>query len=152
LSIGKDGQFTPAGFREFCKEAVTTEACKAAFLATQEQRESRQWQILRYGRISASTIHEASRSKIPTGGVLKEKIMGAATLKLTSAMKRGQDLEEPISGVVSKKLNVKIQKVGIQLSPEYPEFGASPDGLCDEAVIEIKSPSNEKTFKHYVSD
>ena len=75
---------------------------------------------------------------------MKEKIMGATTLKLTSAMKRGQDLEEPISEVVSKKLNVKIQKVGIQLYPEYPEFGASPDGLCDEAVKEIKSPSNEK--------
>jgi len=108
----------PPDFGSSVRKQMTTEACRAAFLATQEQRESRQWQILSYGRISASTIHEASRSKIPTGGVLKEKIMGAAALKLTSAMKRGQDLEEPISEVVSKKLNVKIQKVGIQLSPE----------------------------------
>jgi len=61
-------------------------------------------------------------------------------------MKRGQGLEEPISEVVPKKLNVKIQKEGIQLSPEYPEFRASLDGLCDEAVIEIRGPSNEKNL------
>lgn len=38
------------------------------------------------------------------------------------------------------------------LSEKYPIFGASPDGIGADFVVEIKCPSSEKSFKNYILD
>lgn len=38
------------------------------------------------------------------------------------------------------------------LSEKYPIFGASPDGIGADFVVEIKCPSSGKTFKNYIFD
>jgi len=129
---------------------MTEEACHLAFAETKEQTNSRYWSFLRYGRVTASNLYAVAHSKIESGGVLKEMILGASTLKLTEAMSRGQNLEQSVVKIVEKKMNVQIDKVGIKLSPDLPEFGASPDGLTNEFVVEVKCPRNSKTFSNYV--
>ena len=122
---------------------MTESACSSAFRATAGQSQSRHWHLLRYGRVSASNIYQASRSKAEGGGVLKELILGGTELHLTAAMKRGKDLEKKVLKVVKKKLKLQVEDCGVQLSPEYPEFGASPDGLTEDKVIEIKCPKRK---------
>lgn len=64
-------------------------------------------------------------------------------------MLRGRKLEEVLKGV-EKKLNVKFKRVGLQLKPRYPIFGASPDGITEDYVVEIKCPQSEKNICNYL--
>lgn len=38
------------------------------------------------------------------------------------------------------------------LWPEYPIFGASPDSLTNELIVEIKCPSSENAVNNYMKD
>jgi len=125
-------------------------ACNLAFQKTRGQSDCRYWHSLRFGRISASNLYPAAQFKIAGGGVLKELIFGASTLHLRRAMQRGLQLENDVLYIVKQKFQIKIRTVGIKLSPEYPEFGASPDGLTEDSVIEIKCPLTMKTFTKYI--
>lgn len=61
-------------------------------------------------------------------------------------------LEDEILNTLSKKYNVSIKKSGFQIFEENPIFGASPDGVSDDFVFEIKCPSKTETVKNYVLD
>lgn len=65
--------------------------CKAACSQTADQSDNPLWHSLRYGRLTASVIHEASRAK--ESASLKAKIMGATKVPLTFAINRGRNLE-----------------------------------------------------------
>ena len=41
---------------------------------------------------------------------------------------------------------------GLLLIQEYPVLGATPDGLADEHVLDVKWPSTDKAFQTYVKD
>ncbi|KAK4882331.1 hypothetical protein RN001_005650 [Aquatica leii] len=41
---------------------------------------------------------------------------------------------------------------GLCLLPSYPVFGASPDGITSEYVIEVKCPSSEKILRNYIKN
>lgn len=148
----RQGPVRVSEFRAFCQNIIKEEACKRAFSATKRQSDSRYWHLLRYGRITASNIYDAAHSKAEGGGILKEVILGASRLPLTKAMERGKRLEGPVFDMINKKLNLKIKKVGIMLHPDFPEFGASPDGITSNYVVEIKCPMHEKSLKNYIKD
>ena len=82
---------------------------------------------------------------------LLQFIMGAKTPD-TSAMERGRKLEKAVIKTVEKKVNKKIKPCGLFLSPEYPMVAATPDGICTDAVIEIKCPTSEKTKNNYIKN
>ena len=91
-------------------------------------------------------------SKKEGGGVILEYILGATKLKMTGAMKRGKNLEPDVLQIVKKRMKLNVQKVGVKLSSQSPEFGASPDGLSDDYVIGIKCPEHEKSVKNYIGN
>ena len=41
---------------------------------------------------------------------------------------------------------------GLILNQNYPELGASPDGVSDKFVFDVKCPSTEDNVKNYYCD
>lgn len=117
---------------------------------TRDQHTSPIWYELRYGRITASKAYDVSRCKT-ADGALVSTVMGAR-IPDTPAMKRGRSLEDAVRKVVENKLGKKIHKCGLFISSQYPFIAGSPDGICENYVIEIKCPSSEKTLKNYIKD
>ncbi|XP_053593874.1 uncharacterized protein LOC128667530 [Microplitis demolitor] len=108
-----------------------------------------QSQILKYGRITGSKAHEASRCNT-TDGMLVELLVGGQKLRNTKAMERGKQLEAMALRRVEQKLERKFKKCGLFLSEQYPHLGASPDSIDEEFVVEIKCPTSDKSFRTYI--
>ncbi|GBP66044.1 hypothetical protein EVAR_37691_1 [Eumeta japonica] len=70
----------------------------------------------------------------------------------TTAMKRGRILEDEVRKTVSANLEKKIRICGLFLSKSYPMLAGSPDGICENSIIEIKCPMSQKTVKTYVNN
>lgn len=66
-------------------------------------------------------------------------------------MKKGSNLEHQVFQLINTKFT-NIKKCGLFLNQQYPLFGASPDGIGPDFVLEIKCPTSDKTFKKYVEN
>lgn len=56
-------------------------------------------------------------------------------------MKKGNDYEDPVRRILSKKIGKKIKETGFAVWKKDPRFGASLDGIIDDDCgIEIKCP------------
>ncbi|KAF4513956.1 UNVERIFIED_CONTAM: hypothetical protein B566_EDAN018198 [Ephemera danica] len=115
------------------------------------QAESVLWKELRFARVTASKLYSVAQCNTPYGATTK-LLLGATKVKDNKYMVRGRNLESDILNVVQKILCVKISKVGIVLHENYSIFGASPDGITEKFVVEIKAPFFEKTFSNYISE
>ena len=58
----------------------------------------------------------------------------------TTAIKWGRDNEENAIKDLERKLGGKVNKCGLFISKLHPFIGASPDGLFEDCVVEIKCP------------
>lgn len=141
---------TATDFLRYCSSQMTEAVCDEATKRTVTQDKNKLWHELRYGRITASRAYESSHCHTMHGSLV-ESILGAKSIKDTHAMKRGKKLENEVRHLVEKKVGIKIQPCGFYTSPDFPILGASPDGISDEHVIEIKCPNSEKTIKNYIS-
>lgn len=86
----RNDQFSMNDFIKFCKHNITEKQCILIEKATKNQTATPLWFELRYGRITASIAHEASKCKTPDG-VLIEKILGAYQFKEPIAIQRGNN-------------------------------------------------------------
>ncbi|XP_053695814.1 uncharacterized protein LOC128743290 isoform X2 [Sabethes cyaneus] len=134
-------------FLQFCTERMQEENCFNAQILTVEQADTDLWHELRKGRITASRIHEASRCTMLNGS-LTNKIMGISS-GFSFAMKRGTDLEGHVLAVL-KKQYPSLRSTGLVLDPQFPWMGASPDGISDDFVLEIKCPYTPNTYQCYI--
>ncbi|XP_035773710.1 uncharacterized protein LOC118456754 [Anopheles albimanus] len=137
----------PDEFLTFCSNRMQREACCSATLLTIEQADTDLWHELRKGRITASRMHEASRCTVRNGS-LTNKIMGLSS-GFSFAMKRGTELEGQVLSELQKEFP-SLRPTGLVLDPAHPWMGASPDGISDEFVLEIKCPYTPKTYACYV--
>ncbi|XP_058447998.1 uncharacterized protein LOC131428239 isoform X2 [Malaya genurostris] len=137
----------PDEFLRYCTERMQKENCSNAQILTVEQADTDLWHELRKGRITASRIHEASRCTMLKGS-LTNKIMGISS-GFSFAMKRGTDLEGHVFAVL-KKQYPSLRETGLVLDPQFPWMGASPDGISDDFVLEIKCPYTPKTYECYI--
>ncbi|CAH0385762.1 unnamed protein product [Bemisia tabaci] len=135
-------------FEKYCSLYLTDKMCQEIAKATVGQSKSALWKDVRFGRVTGSKVHETSRCKT-SNGATANAIYGCAKLKTTEAMTRGQNMEPGVIKVLQKKYKQPIKKTGFVMKPTEPLFGASPDGLMGDYIIEIKSPISEKTFKTY---
>lgn len=117
--------------------------------ATRLQSQCTEWSRIRFGRITASILYEAARCKT-SGGYLLEKIMGGTPPLLSEAVLRGKRLEAEVIKQIEKLRKIHIANSGILLNKEFPIFGASPDGVSVDYVIEVKCPSKLETVKNYI--
>ncbi|KAI5722091.1 hypothetical protein M8J76_003597 [Diaphorina citri] len=114
---------------------------------TKGQASNPKWHLLHYGRVTASKFYNVARCQTEDGSLLKS-VLGEK-IKSTAAMERGCELEESVFDMLKPKFPT-LKKSGIHLNEKYPLFGASPDGITDEAVFEIKYPSSKKTEGNYL--
>lgn len=142
---------TADGFLKFIQNIMTDAACEKLQSDTCLQAESSAWHENRYARITASRLYEASKCKV-LQGALVESILGGSTFVPTAAVQRGRTLEKDVIKEVAKQHNLKIKDAGLFVSNKYPAVGASPDGITDEYVIEVKCPSKEKTVERYIKE
>lgn len=134
----------------FAKKKIDADLCVKAEIETRQQSESLLWYELRYGRITASKLHEAARCKTADGSLVKQ-IIGAAKVYETTSMKRGKILEHQVFEELEKK-GYKINKCGFTIIQAHPIFGASPDGVGKDFIVEIKCPISEETFENYIHE
>ena len=66
-------------------------------------------------------------------------------------MKRGIELERKVIAKVEKMKSIRLNETGLWLSPDWPVLGASPDGLNEDFIAEVKCPSSHKTIEHYIT-
>ncbi|XP_063990661.1 uncharacterized protein LOC135169524 [Diachasmimorpha longicaudata] len=137
-------------FLNYCPNSYTYEDCAAVANCTKDQSESPIWYEMRYGRITALILYETCRCRT-TEGALFRKIMGGKMIE-TDAMARGRELEADVIKIVEELIGEKISKSGLLLSPMYPWFGASPDGVTKTAVIEVKCPMKVETVSNYYAN
>ncbi|XP_033225183.1 uncharacterized protein LOC117178067 [Belonocnema kinseyi] len=136
-------------FLLFCSDKMTEKLCTDAEENTKEQSDECLWHTLRQFRVTASKISETSKCNTPEG-VLKESIFGAQMYD-SVYMERGRLLEKEIIKELETEYETKIKKVGLMLSSSLPALGASPDGISEEFVVEIKCPAKVSTVKNYIS-
>lgn len=149
--VGKSGGTSDCTeFLHFCSQQMTVNLCSEAVIKTTEQSASSLWFDLRFGRITASKIYDAAHCKKSDGSFVNQ-VLGVTKVPVTEAMLRGRKLEEEVLEGVEKKLNIKFKRVGLQLKPRYPIFGASPDGITEDYVVEIKCPQSEKNISNYLT-
>lgn len=68
----------------------------------------------------------------------------------TPAIDRGRKLEGLVRKEVEKQYG-KIKECGLIISRKFPMVAGSPDGILKkDVVVEIKCPTNEKTFANYI--
>lgn len=123
--------------------------CQEVEKRTRNQNENALWHELRYGRITASKLHEAAHCRTE-GGSLVRQCIGVSKVFETKAMHRGRILEEQVVVEVEKILNISLKKCGLFMMPSFPILGASPDAIGADFVVEVKCPSTEKTAKDFL--
>jgi putative phage-type endonuclease len=67
-------------------------------------------------------------------------------------MKRGRYIEDGIRRWVSDELGIDFQPCGTAQHPEHPLVLATPDGISDGAVLEIKSPGPRNYWEYGEGD
>ena len=100
------------------------------------------WFEGRYGKITASKLYEAVQCHKSSGNLV-HKIIGASKKFDNPHMARGKFLEDKVITVEEKHLSKPIQKCSLILMSVHPMLGASPDGIGDDFVVEVKCPSTE---------
>lgn len=147
----KPDSYTADIFLQYAKSKLTNELCVNAELQTRLQSESLLWHELRFGRITASKIYEAAQCKTNDGSLVNQ-IIGISKKYDNIFMERGRNLESQVIHEVRKSIGVKIKKCGLILSSKYPMFGATPDGITDDFVIEVKCPAKKSTLQNYFTE
>lgn len=150
LESNDEADFTAKNFLAYCSQEMTADRCSKVCEETRDQNSKAEWYYQRFGRITASKLFETSRCDTKDGSLVAV-LLGARKFKGNAATKRGNRLENEVFQLLKRKY-FDIQKCGIVLRSDLPNFGASPDGINDTFAFEIKCPTTAETVKNYVLD
>lgn len=142
----------PDAFFNHCRQFLTTSTMSSAEILTIDQADTPLWFEMRYGRITASRVYQASRCKTKNGSLV-DSIMGKRS-GWSFAMQRGTNLEDQVFQILKHDMKMHghtLKQCGLFVDEKLPHFGASPDGIADEFVVEIKCPATPKTYSEYIS-
>jgi putative phage-type endonuclease len=142
---------TFAEFQEHCTKVMESkkDLLHLANELTIEQADTDLWHNLRVGRVTASRLYETSRCTMKNGSLV-EKVLGKRS-GFSFAMFRGTVLEDYVFNEIKKEYK-DLKRCGLIMNHEkHPLFAASPDGLHDDFVLEIKCPANKNTFAQYTN-
>lgn len=137
-------------FLRFASDIMTEERCIQARKGTQNQSESKLWNELRYGRITASRLYEMAHCKTKNGSLV-EQVIGNLNIRDTKAMERGRRLEKDVITLMKEILKTDIEDCGLLLDSRFPVIGTSPDGVGNDFVVEIKCPMTPKAESRYIT-
>lgn len=110
-----------------------------------------EWFLARCGKVTASKVADvvartksgygASRATY-MGQLIAERLTGKPTDSYTSAaMQWGIETEPQARAAYEFIRDVEVEQTGFIIHPAIDMSGASPDGLVDDGLIEIKCPN-----------
>jgi len=141
-----------AQFLNYASCEYTAELILSVARQTVQQSECPIWNILRFGRVTASIFNAvAVCSTIKQEELLIMKMFGAIKLHQSFAMGRGLAMEKPVLETFAIHKKCKISPGYLQMSSEYPHFAASPDGVAKDFVVEVKSPEKNSNITHFLN-
>lgn len=132
--------------------------CNSIAERTKEQANSREWFKHRSGRITASKFKLVCKTSVdkPSLSLVKSICYPTKFLFKTKATMWGINHEKDAVAAYLAAENpyhqdLTIEEVGLQVIPQYPQFGASPDRLrhctcCGSGCVEVKCPFLLKTM------
>ena len=107
------------------------------------QSECGEWMEKRRNLLTASWFGRVCKKRPTTncGSLVKAMLYGRA-LSHVASIKYGRDHEQLAIDQLSRQENISIERCGLFIHSEISFFGASPDGISDNKIIEIKCPSS----------
>lgn len=131
---------------------ITEDQAKNIECTTREQARSKLWFKYRAGRVTASKFKSAACTDVsqPSKSLIKTICYPESYVFTSAATRWGCEhektaREEYVTKVRSNHINFAIRDKGLVIHPQFPHFGASPDGFvkcscCGWGVVEIKCP------------
>ena len=134
---------------------------ESAMVALVEQGQQ-QWFSLRAGKITASNAANivTATGKTAKGktrdsylyGLLAERVTGSIEVHQgTLAMVRGQELEPRARDHYRFTTGREVHEVGLVFADADKRYAASPDGLCADRGLEVKSPLRKGSIAHVLN-
>lgn len=137
-------------------DSESFELAKAAFLKTLEktdeerraieqrtilQSESGEWLELRRNLLTASNFGKVIKRK-PTNTCanIVKNMLYKPTLDHVASISHGKKNEKIAFEQLSNQMKIDIRQCGLFLDENYPFLGATPDGVADDMLIEVKCP------------
>lgn len=140
---------TASNFLKYGEHNLPNDLLTEIETKTRNQSKSSYWYELRYGRVTASRIHEVCHCKTADGSLVAA-ILGASKFKGNWATKRGISLENDVISQLAKETGQTFNKSGFLVNEKYPFFGASPDAVSGTHVVEVKCPAKKSTVSKYI--
>jgi len=126
-----------------------------------EQRNDPAWWAARLGKVTASRVADViAKTKSGYGAgranyaadLVVERLTGQKAQGFTNAaMEWGTQTEPQAKAAYAAKTGILVEDVGFIDHPTVAMSGASPDGLAEEGLVEIKCP-NTATHLEYIFD
>ncbi|KAI8419763.1 hypothetical protein MSG28_008431 [Choristoneura fumiferana] len=105
------------------------------------QAESTLWLELRRSLLTASSFSKVCKRRPNTNSApLVKSLVYSYSLGNVAAVKYGKTNETVAIKQLEKQEGVNVQKCGLFIDSEHFFLGASPDGLFEEGIVEIKCP------------
>ena len=126
-----------------------------------EQRNDPAWWAARLGKVTASRVADViAKTKTGYGAgranyaadLVVERLTGQKASSFTNAaMEWGTEQEPYAKAAYAAKTGILVEEVGFIDHPTVAMSGASPDGLAEEGLVEIKC-ANTATHLEYIFD
>ncbi|KAL0840686.1 hypothetical protein ABMA28_015880 [Loxostege sticticalis] len=106
------------------------------------QSECGEWMELRRSLLTASNFGRIIKRREDTScvNIVKELLYKSSHLRNVSSIKHGRDSEKIALEQLSTQINKEIKKCGLFIDQDLPFLGATPDGLCEDQIVEVKCP------------
>ncbi|XP_055374491.1 uncharacterized protein LOC129607487 [Condylostylus longicornis] len=109
------------------------------------------WMETQYGRIRCSLMHRIStRIDVSQDEAIIDSILCQNREWNIEEKKQLKEHKRFILKQTEKLENKLYRKCGLLLSESYPYICASPDGVTDDHVVEIKAPKTDEEFEKYL--
>lgn len=123
---------------------ITAEEVQEVELHTRDQGNSSRWFEERQKRMTASRFGDICKATDRRNmEALAVSFLSAKTLN-TAAVKHGKKYETVALEQFERENGQKTLKCGLFVNPKIPYLGASPDGIIDDTVVEVKCPFSAK--------
>ena len=119
------------------------------------------WYAERLGKVTASSLHKVlSKTKTGYGAergnymtqIVLERLTGQKAESYTNAaMQWGIDQEPAAKAAYEASRGVFVTEVGFIPHPTIEMAGASPDGLVEDGMVEIKCPDSKTALECWLS-
>ncbi len=144
------------------KKLMETNESERAYLESQTVKQSKSvvWHEMRRGRIMASIMHLVMCAKIDRPApstilTITSKLYSSSKLKAGDPRQYGKENEKVAISEYKEFLHdsghvaVHITEIGMNVHPDFPFIGASPDALvqcdcCGSRLLEVKCPKSHE--------